>query len=402
MQNKPTRLFSGGWRMRISLARALFLQPKLLMLDEPTNHLDLNAVIWLDDYLQALQSTLLIVSHDQAFLNGVCQEILHIEDKKLLSYKGNYDTFKREQTLKFQKLSKAWNAQRKQGSKTKGGGAELVKRPRDYRVYLEFADVPSLRGSVLDVTRASFRYSGVDPIIFRDIDFSIGMESRICVAGLNGTGKSTLIKMLTGQVVASKGEVRRNPRLRLGTFNQHASDVLPGHKTPTEFLRERHKEEGYQDVCKILGTFGLGRHAHEIPIRDLSGGQKARVVFADLTLEAPHILLLDEPTNNLDLETIDALVEAINAFNGGLVVVTHDQRLIDACNCELWVVGNQKVEKWKGNFEDYKAMMLSSMKLEALKQEEAHRKKQESKAAERAKKLKGWRRKDSARIDCDD
>jgi ATP-binding cassette subfamily F protein 1 len=225
MQTKPTKMFSGGWRMRISLARALFVEPTLLMLDEPTNHLDLNAVIWLDEYLQKWKKTLLIVSHDQDFLNSVCQEILHIEDLKLISYKGNYDSFKKMEKIKFEQQIKSWekqekrlrelkkqgqskskaqetvmnNAKRESGARaqkkknqavatgTEGQDAkELIKRPREYAVKLEFADVAELGRPVMEVNKVHFRYSEKHPVIFDQIDFGIDMDSRVCVVGPNG------------------------------------------------------------------------------------------------------------------------------------------------------------------------------------------------------------------------
>ena len=221
MQTKPTKMFSGGWRMRISLARALFIEPTFLMLDEPTNHLDLNAVIWLDDYLQKWKHTLLIVSHDQDFLNSVCEEILHIEDLKLASYKGNYDSFKKAEAVKMKQLQKAWEKQEKRLRELKRSGQskakanetikknkrepgaraskkkkdaiasgveaaenkELIKRPKEYSVKLEFAEVPELSRPVMEVNRVHFKYSEKHPVIFEHIDFGIDMDSRICVVG---------------------------------------------------------------------------------------------------------------------------------------------------------------------------------------------------------------------------
>jgi len=427
MQNKPTKMFSGGWRMRISLARALFVEPTLLMLDEPTNHLDLNAVIWLDDYLQRWKKTLLIVSHDQDFLNDVCDEILSIEDLKLVSYKASYDGFKEQQRVKFQQQVKAWekqekrlrelkrsgqskakateavkrNAKREPGARSKkkqddaiasGTAAaeqkELIKRPKEYQVQIEFVDVAELSRPVMEVNRVHFRYSPKHPVIFDEIDFGIDMDSRICVVGPNGAGKSTLLKLMTGEVEPTKGELRRNPRLRMGIYNQHFVDRLPMNKTPVEHLRDRFQDEDYQSIRNRLGKYGLEGHAHEVTMRDLSGGQKARVVFVELSLQQPHILLLDEPTNNLDVETIDALVDAINEFNGGIVVVTHDQRLIENCNCELWVVEKQAVKPWAAGFDDYKENILKELEERAEQDAAERQKKIDAAAAVRAEKMK--------------
>ena len=426
MQTKPTKMFSGGWRMRISLARALFVEPTLLMLDEPTNHLDLNAVIWLDDYLQRWKKTLLVVSHDQDFLNSVCQEMLHIEDLKLVSYKGDYDAFKRVQATKFKEQVKAWEKQEKRLRELKRSGQskakateavkrnnkrepgarnqkmkndaiaagresaeqqELIKRPREYTVTLEFAEVADIGRPVMSVERTHFRYGPKTPVIFDEIDFGIDMDSRICVVGPNGAGKSTLLKLLTGEINPTRGEVRRNPRLRMGIYNQHFVDRLPMDKTPVEHLRDRFQDLDYQSARNRLGRYGLEGHAHEVVMRDLSGGQKARVVFVDLSLQRPHVLLLDEPTNNLDIETIDALVDAINEFNGGIVVVTHDQRLIEQCDCSLWVVEKRGVTKWEAGFEDYKETLLKEMEEQVAKEAQERQKRMEANAAAKAEKL---------------
>ena len=426
MQTKPTKMFSGGWRMRISLARALFVEPTLLMLDEPTNHLDLNAVIWLEDYLTRWKKTLFVVSHDQDFLNSTCSEILHIEDLKLVSYKGDYDQFKREQATRMKQQQKAWEKQEKRLRELKRSGqskakatenvkknskrepgarsqkkkndaiasgtaaaenTELIKRPKEYHVRLEFAEVAELSRPVMEVTNVHFRYSEKHPVIFDHIDFGIDMDSRICVVGPNGAGKSTLLKLLTGEIYATKGDVRRNPRLRMGIYNQHFVDRLPMDKTPVEHLRDRFQEEDYQSVRNRLGKYGLEGHAHEVVMRDLSGGQKARVVFVELSLQRPHILLLDEPTNNLDIETIDALIEAINQFNGGIVVVTHDQRLIEYCECDLWVVEKQSVTRWSAGFDDYKSTLLQEMEDKIAAENAIREKKLKAAADARAEKL---------------
>ena len=265
--------------------------------------------------------------------------------------------------------------------------AELIKRPKEYTVKLEFAEVPELSRPVMEVNNVHFRYSPKHPVIFDNIDFGIDMDSRICIVGPNGAGKTTLLKLLTGEIQATSGEVRRNGRLRMGIYNQHFVDRLPMGKTPVEYLRSQFSDLDYQSCRNRLGKYGLEGHAHEVVMRDLSGGQKARVVFVDLSLQMPHILLLDEPTNNLDIETIDALCDAVNEFNGGIVVVTHDQRLIEECNCTLWVVEKLGVTPWEAGFDDYKATILRQLEEEVEREASVRRVKLETAALAKAAKL---------------
>ncbi|XP_066216037.1 ATP-binding cassette sub-family F member 1 isoform X3 [Saccopteryx leptura] len=392
MQNRPTQKFSGGWRMRVSLARALFLEPTLLMLDEPTNHLDLNAVIWLNNYLQGWRKTLLIVSHDQGFLDDVCTDIVHLDAQRLHYYRGNYMTFKKMYQQKQKELLKQYEKQEKKLKELKAGGKstkqaekqtkealtrkqqkcrrknqdeeaqeapELLKRPKEYTVRFTFPNPPPLSPPVLGLHGVTFGYEGQKPL-FKNLDFGIDMDSRICIVGPNGVGKSTLLLLLTGKLTPTRGEMRKNHRLKIGFFNQQYAEQLRMEETPTEYL-QRGFNLPYQDARKCLGRFGLESHAHTIQICKLSGGQKARVVFAELACREPDVLILDEPTNNLDIESIDALGEAINEYKGAVIVVSHDARLITETSCQLWVVEEQGVSQIDGDFEDYKREVLEAL-----------------------------------------
>uniref|UniRef100_A0A5F9CZN0 ATP-binding cassette sub-family F member 1 n=1 Tax=Oryctolagus cuniculus TaxID=9986 RepID=A0A5F9CZN0_RABIT len=392
MQNRPTQKFSGGWRMRVSLARALFMEPTLLMLDEPTNHLDLNAVIWLNNYLQGWRKTLLIVSHDQGFLDDVCTDIIHLDAQRLHYYRGNYMTFKKMYQQKQKELLKQYEKQEKRLKELKAGGKstkqaekqtkealtrkqqkcrrknqdeesqeapELLKRPKEYTVRFTFPNPPPLSPPVLGLHGVTFGYEGQKPL-FKNLDFGIDMDSRICIVGPNGVGKSTLLLLLTGKLTPTRGEMRKNHRLKIGFFNQQYAEQLHMEETPTEYL-QRSFNLPYQDARKCLGRFGLESHAHTIQICKLSGGQKARVVFAELACREPDVLILDEPTNNLDIESIDALGEAINEYQGAVIVVSHDARLITETNCQLWVVEEQSVSQIDGDFEDYKREVLEAL-----------------------------------------
>lgn len=394
MQKRPVNHFSGGWRMRVSLARALFLEPTLLMLDEPTNHLDLNAVIWLDNYLQNWKKTLLIVSHDQYFLDSVCTDIVHLDQQKLHYYRGNYEQFKKMYQQKVREQEKAYNRQQKhlkdlkasgqsrkqaeektkavQGRKNKKGGrkgdmpdeddlepVELIKKPKEYVVKFSFPLPPPLNPPILGLKSVTFGYPN-QPKLFNDLDFGIDMKSRVAVVGNNGVGKSTFLKLLIGHLEPLKGEAIRNHRLRLGSYNQHSADQLNMDDSPVEYLQKKYNIN-YQDSRKHLGRFGLVSHAHTIKTKDLSGGQKSRVAFADLALSTPDVIVLDEPTNNLDIESIDALAEAINEFTGGVLLVSHDARLILETSCQLWVVEDQSITEVDGDFDDYRQEILEKL-----------------------------------------
>ncbi|KAJ8273827.1 hypothetical protein GJAV_G00105940 [Gymnothorax javanicus] len=392
MQNRATKKFSGGWRMRVSLARALFMEPTLLMLDEPTNHLDLNAVIWLNNYLQGWKKTLLIVSHDQSFLDDVCTDIVHLDNQKLYYYRGNYLAFKKMYVQKQKELQKQYDKQEKKLKDLKAGGKstkqaekqtkealtrkqqkgrkkgqeeesqeapELLKRPKEYTVKFTFPDPPPLSPPILGLHSVDFGYEG-HKLLFKNVDFGIDMESRICIVGPNGVGKSTLLLLLTGKLTPTRGEMRKNHRLKVGFFNQQYADQLTMEDSATEYL-QRNFNLPYQDSRKCLGRFGLESHAHTIQISKLSGGQKARVVFAELSCRQPDVLILDEPTNNLDIESIDALSEAINEYKGAVIIVSHDARLITETQCQLWVVEDQSVNHIDGDFEDYKREVLEAL-----------------------------------------
>lgn len=393
MQDRATKNFSGGWRMRVSLARALYIEPTLLLLDEPTNHLDLNAVIWLDNYLQGWKKTLLIVSHDQSFLDNVCNEIIHLDQQKLYYYKGNYSMFKKMHHQKRKEMIKEYEKQEKRLKELKSHGSskkqaekkqkealtrkqeknrskiqkqdeeitptELLQKPKDYIVKFSFPEPPPLQPPILGLHNVTFQYEGQKPL-FVEVDFGIDMSSRVAIVGPNGVGKSTFLKLLTGDLMPQQGEARKNHRLRIGRFDQHSGEHLTAEETPAEYLM-RLFDLPYEKARKQLGTFGLAGFAHTIKMKDLSGGQKARVALAELCLMGPDVLILDEPTNNLDIESIDALAEAINEYSGGVIIVSHDERLIRDTECALYVIEEQTINELDGDFDDYRKELLESL-----------------------------------------
>lgn len=398
MQERPTKHFSGGWRMRVSLARALFMEPTLLMLDEPTNHLDLNAVIWLDNYLQAWKKTLLVVSHDQNFLDNVCTDMIHLDMLKLNYYKGNYAKFKKmlvqkrsEQVKQYEKQEKKLKEMKSSGKSSKQAEAktkevltrkqqkgrkvqqededaaptELLQRPKDYMVKFEFPDPPPLQPPILGAHNVTFGYPQ-QPVLFKKLEFGIDLSSRVAIVGPNGVGKSTFLKLLMKIIEPTTGEVRKNHRLRIGKFDQHSSDQLSMDESPVEYL-QRAYDLPYQESRKRLGMFGLPSHAHTIKIKDLSGGQKSRCALVDMAAAKPDVIILDEPTNNLDIESIDALADAINEYKGAVIIVSHDERLIRETNCSLYVVEEQSINEIDGGFDDYRRELLESMGEEVQK-----------------------------------
>ncbi|PKU72881.1 ABC transporter F family member 4 [Dendrobium catenatum] len=408
MQTRATRSFSGGWRMRISLARALFVQPTLLLLDEPTNHLDLRAVLWLEEYLCRWKKTLVVVSHDRDFLNTVCNEIIHLHDMKLHFYRGNFEDFesgyeqkRKEMNKKFEVYDKQLKAARRTGSKAQqdkvkdrakfqatkeakhrgkgkaddedGAPPEVPKKWRDYSVEFHFPEPTELTPPLLQLIEVSFSYPSRADFKLSDVDVGIDMGTRVAIVGPNGAGKSTLLNLLAGDLVPTQGEVRRSQKLRIGRYSQHFVDLLTMEENPVQYLLRLHPDqEGFskqEAVRAKLGKFGLPSHNHLTPIAKLSGGQKSRVVFTSISMSKPHILLLDEPTNHLDMQSIDALAEALEEFTGGVVLVSHDSRLIsrvceDEERSEIWVVEEGTVRKFPGSFEEYKEDLLREIKAE--------------------------------------
>lgn len=393
MQNRATNKFSGGWRMRVSLARALYLEPTLLMLDEPTNHLDLNAVIWLDNYLQGWKKTLLIVSHDQSFLDNVCNEVIHLDQKKLYYYKGNYTMFKKMYVQKRRELLKEYEKQEKRLKELKAHGQskkqaekkqkdaltrkqeknkskqrpqdvdeapmDLLEKPKEYVVKFRFPEPAQLNPPILGLHQVTFAFPDQKPL-FVNVEFGIDLSSRIAIVGPNGVGKSTFLKLLLGELEPQKGEQRKNHRLHVGRFDQHSGEHLTAEETAAEYL-QRLFNLPHEKARKALGSFGLVSNAHVIKMKDLSGGQKARVALAELCLSGPDVLVLDEPTNNLDIESIDALADAINEYEGGVVIVSHDERLIRETNCTLYVIEDQTINEILGDFDDYRKEVLDAL-----------------------------------------
>jgi len=399
----PTKSFSGGWRMRISIAMALFRRPRFLMLDEPTNHLDLHALIWLEDYLQRGndKQILIIVSHDRDFLTTCTTDILHIFNKKLNHYVGNYDVYEKVSKTKMEEYNAAYEKQQKRlaalkkegkitTNVTKDSGREskskkdqkkllakenkvknisedadaddLLERPELNKMSIIFQSAGELPMPVVKVEDVTFGYPG-KPALFEKINFGLNLDSRVALVGANGTGKSTLLKLVTEELTPREGMVTLNRKLRTGLYTQHSVDQLEFGITPVEYIQKQVPEMNYQAIRNMLGKFGLPGDKAVQKIETLSGGQKARVVFVEMGLRRCHILLLDEPTNHLDLETIDVLTSALNKFEGGMLVITHNISLIQEVVNEIWVVDEDKsVTVFEDEFDDYRELLEQQVK----------------------------------------
>ena len=379
-QRQPCAVLSGGWRMRVALAALLFSEPDLLLLDEPTNHLDLEATLWLEDYLRGYPGTVLVVSHDRDLLNRVAEEILHVEGGTLTLYGGNYDRFEATRRARLELNAKAKSRQdaerariqafvdrfRYKASKAKQAQARIKMLARmqpiaalaeEAEVSFAFPDPDPLPPPLVSAEDVSLGYDG-EPVL-RKLSFRLDGDDRIGLLGANGNGKSTLIKFLAGRLAPLSGRATLSRKLRAGYFAQHQADELDLAATPVIELGRRRKGEAEVRIRGHLGRFGFGQERADTPVASLSGGEKARLLFALMSCDKPHLLLLDEPTNHLDIVARDALVEAINAFAGAVIIVSHDPHVLELTCDRLWLVDGGQMAPYDGDFDDYRALLLA-------------------------------------------
>ena len=378
-QQKPCSDYSGGWRMRVALASLLFTQPDLLLLDEPTNHLDLEASLWLEDYLRRYDGTVLVVSHDRGLLNRVVGEILHLENAKLTLYQGGYDRFEQTRRMKLAQMESErvkQEAQRAHIQKfvdrfrykaTKARQAQsrlkMLEKMEPIAAHLEegvtnfnFPDPDPLPPPLYTIDNVAVGYDG--KAVLSKLSLRLDEDDRIALLGANGNGKSTLIKLLAGRLAPMSGYHSHSKKLRVGYFAQHQTDELDMNATPVIELGRRRPKDLDVILRKHLGTFGFSQERADTRIGNLSGGEKARLLFALMTSEKPHILLLDEPTNHLDVQSREALIQAINSFKGAVVIVSHDPHVIELTADRLWLVADGGVSSYDGDMDDYRNLLL--------------------------------------------
>ncbi|MDG1338622.1 MAG: ABC-F family ATP-binding cassette domain-containing protein [Paracoccaceae bacterium] len=394
-QKMPCSAFSGGWRMRVALAAVLFSEPDLLLLDEPTNYLDLEGALWLEAYLAKYPHTVLIVSHDRELLNRAVGGILHLEDKDLTYYTGNYDTFVKQRAEKRALLTAAAKKQdlqrahlqsfvdrfKAKASKAKQAQSrvkmlekmETIRAPEDAaRTVFTFPSPEELSPPIIALENGSTGYG--ETVILKGLNLRIDQDDRIALLGRNGEGKSTLSKLLFGQLEVMTGKMSTSNKLRIGFFAQHQVEELHIDETPLQHLTRVKSEEGQPRLRARLAGFGLGADQADTEVRRLSGGQKARLSLLLATIHAPHLLILDEPTNHLDIESREALVEALTAYTGAVILVSHDMHLLSMVADRLWLVRNGSVTPYDEDLQEYRKLLLAPDKPKADKPKEKPKK----------------------------
>ncbi|WP_353173479.1 ATP-binding cassette domain-containing protein [Paracandidimonas soli] len=380
----PVNQFSGGWRMRLALARALMAPSELLLLDEPTNHLDLDAMLWLERWIAAYQGTVMLISHDTEFLDSVARSILHFDHARLVSYKGDYTSFLTQRAERLRQTKLAWERQTRETARlqsfidrfkakaTKAKQAQsrvkalarmekLAPLHAESGIDIHIPEPLSMPDPllVLDEVRTGYRTEdGGDIPILRDVKLMVRGGSRIGILGVNGAGKSTLIKTLAGELAPLAGERKASRGLEVGYFAQHQLDMLDLEATPLQHLARIAPQAREQELRNYLGGFGFGGDAVTGKIAPMSGGEKARLALALIVWQKPNLLLLDEPSNHLDVDTREALATALAEFPGSVLLVSHDRHLLRTTVDDFWIVADGGVTEFDGDLEDYRAWLL--------------------------------------------
>lgn len=382
-QLRPASSFSGGWRMRVALAAVLFSEPDLLLLDEPTNYLDLEGTLWLEDYVRRYPHTVIIISHDRDLLNTAVNAIIHLDQKKLTFYRGGYDQFERQKAEadelqmkakvksdaarkhlqsyidRFRyKASKARQAQSRIKALERMGTVAAV--IEDHVQPITFPEPEKQPASpIIAISGGAVGYEPGKSIL-KGINLRIDADDRIALLGSNGNGKSTFAKLIAGRLNLQAGEMKLAPNLSVGFFAQHQLDDLVPNETPVDHVRRLMPLAGEAQVRARVAQMGLATEKMATAAKDLSGGEKARLLMGLSAFHAPNLLILDEPTNHLDIDSRRALIEALNDYNGAVILIAHDRHLIEATVDRLWLVNNGTVSVFDGDMEDYRSLVVSS------------------------------------------
>jgi len=381
-QNAPTHELSGGWRMRVSLAGVLFAQPDLLLLDEPTNYLDLEGTLWLEKYLATYPYTVFMISHDRDLLNKAVSSIIHLEHKKLTFYKGNYDTFEatrrmqmelnnksREKTLDqiahMQKFVDRFKAKASKAKQAQARVKMIEKLKPPAAMFDEYSSPFTFQQPKLEMASPMITLDGVaagygDKRILKNITMRIDPEDRIALIGVNGNGKSTFAKLLAGDIKPMGGEMRKGKKLEIAHFAQHQMDKLKPDWTPLEHVIELMPYDSEAKRRSRLAQMGVTKSRMDTLAKNLSGGERARLLMGLITFSGPGMLILDEPTNHLDIDSRDALVQALNEYEGAVLIISHDRHLVEATCDTLWIAADGTIKELDEDLDSYQRSIIGS------------------------------------------